>query len=70
MAITAIGSAQTWVTPLQIAHKAISMPSASQGPSIKSWITHVTLFSSSPGLNTNGHALCHRPLAGMYRYYR
>jgi len=68
MVITAIGSAATWVTPLQITHGVIGIHSAGKRSMIKSWITHVRPFSSSPGLSTSEHALCHRLQAGMYRY--
>ena len=68
MAITAIGPVTTWVTPLQTAHGVIGIHSAGARsiPSIKSWITHARPFSSSPGLSTSEHALCHRLQAGMY----
>jgi len=67
MAITAIGSAATWVTPLQIAHGVMGIHSAGE-MSINQWITQVRPFSSSPGLSTSEHALCHRLQVGMYRY--
>ena len=65
MAITAIGSAATWVTPLQIAHGAISIHFARKRSIIQIMDYACKAVSSSQGSSTNGHALCHRLLAGM-----
>ena len=45
IAITAIGSAATWVTPLQVAHRAISIHSAGER-SIMMMIAFITIKSS------------------------
>jgi len=68
MAITAVGSAATCVTPLQITHGAISIHSAGE-KSINQVMDHAckAVFVKSRFEYTRA-CICHRLLAGMYRY--